>query len=381
MDMLSFLFAVVLLAIAMAGVVLRKTYYFVPPRELKRQAEAGDQVARTLYRAVAYGGSLRALLWLVIAAASAGGFVVLARLAPAWMGFVAVVILLWLAFSWLPNSRVTSLGARLAVWLTPAIAWTLNHVHPLLDAPARRLQGRYAGGHTGLFERQDIIDLLDAQSRQPDSRVTAEEIDLVKHVLNFSDYKVRDVLRPRTQIKSVSAGDAIGPVLLDELHASGQSSFPVKKSARGKEIIGTLHLNDIGIHSSGTVADHMTGGVTYIHESDNLADALHVFYQTKRQLFVVVNSFEEYVGIITMEDILHQLVGRPEPNETLGSHDDPAAVAARHPQAAPSEVIEPDATEKPAEEAGEPITAELEPELVSVDDPAEAEVEDIKINE
>lgn len=329
MNMLEFLAAVVLILVTVTAVILRKTYYFVPFRELKRQAEGGDDLARTLYRAVAYDGSLRTLLWLVIGLSAAGAFVLLAQVAPAWMGFLLIAILLWLTFSWLPGSRLSSPAARLAVTLTPVVVAVLNWTRPLL-ALAERVRQRYTPSHTGLFEKADFLALLDRQSRQPDSRITPEELDLVKHVLSFGDYKVRDTLRPRKLVKAVAAGDAIGPVLLDELHASGQTSFPVKKGPRSETIVGTLHLSDVGIHSTGTVKDHMHEGVTFVHEADSLADALHAFYQTKRQLFVAVNSFEEYVGVITLQDILHQLVGRPEPNETLGSHDDLAAVAARH---------------------------------------------------
>lgn len=355
MHMLSFIFAIVLLLLAIITVVLRKTYDVIPNHELKRQAAAGNQLARQLYRAAAYGLSLRILLWLLLAVTTAGGLVLLINVAPAWLSFVAVILLLWLAFSWLPNTRVTGLGVRLTTLLTPFIARLLHVLDPILQRLGAPFQRRYMSAGSGLYELQDLLDLLDLQASQPDSRITTEELDLMRQVLRFGEYKVRDVLRPRTLIKSVATSDAIGPILLDELHASGQTAFPVKKTPRSKEIVGSLHIGDIGIHSTGTVAEYMTAGATYIHESDSLADALHVFYQTKRQLFIVINSFEEYVGVLTLEDILHELVGRPDPDENLGSHDDAGAVAARHPRKKP---LQPDVEvsmddEKPAEPVSE----------------------------
>ncbi|HEY1063962.1 MAG TPA: CBS domain-containing protein [Candidatus Saccharimonadales bacterium] len=343
--MLSFIVALLLLTLSLLAVILRKVYSLVPAHELKRQAAAGNHLAKELFAAVSYGVSLRVLLWLVLVLASASAFVILAQIFAPLFAILAVALVLWLAFSWLPSSRVTSWSTRLAQKTTPAVVWLLNYLDPLLRRLAEPFIKRYPEGHSGIYEIRDVLDLLDLQSRQPDSRITPEEIELIRQVLQFGDRKVRDVLRPRDQIKSIALNDAIGPIILDELHASGQTVFPVKKSPRSKEIVATLHINDVGLHSKGTVEDYVVPGVTYIHESDSLADALHVFYQTKRQLFVVINSFEEYVGVLTLEDILHTLVGHPAPNESLGSHDDSASVAARHSAVkTESEVAESDET-------------------------------------
>lgn len=330
MHMLSLFFTVLLLAIAMIAVVLRKVYTMVPERELKRQAADHNQLAKQLYEAVSYGGSLRSLLWMVIAFAGAGSFVLLAQATAGLIAVCVVALALWVAFAWLPSTRVSSVGVRLTTLLTPVVVWLLRYTDPVLRRVYNLATNRYVPSHSGLYELEDLLDLLALQADQPDSRITTEELLLIRSVLQFGDHKVRDVLRPRKQVKAVALSDAIGPVLLDELHASGQTVFPVKKAPRSTEIVASLHLGDLSLHSTGTVEDYASKGVTYMHESDNLADALHAFYQTKRQLFVVINSFEEYVGVLTLEDILHTLVGRPEPDESLGSHEDSAHVAARH---------------------------------------------------
>ena len=330
--MLSLLSAIVLLVLALVAVVLRKTYDMVPAHELKRQAASDNQLAKQLYAAVAFGPSLRILLWLVLALSSAGAFVLLATSLAPLVAVIVVAVVLWLAFSWLPDTRVSSWSTRIAQAITPSVVAILHKADPILARVARPFQKHQVPNHSGLYELQDMLDLLDLQSRQPDSRITTEQIDLIRNVLTFGNQKVRDVLRPRNTVKTVALNDAIGPVLLDELHASGQTVFPVKKTPRSKDVVASLHIDDVGLHSTGLVEDYVAQGVTYIHESDSLADALHVFYQTKRQLFVVINSFEEYVGVLTLEDILHTLAGSPAPDEELGSHDDSATVAARHPK-------------------------------------------------
>ncbi|HEY9712722.1 MAG TPA: hypothetical protein V6C72_04595, partial [Chroococcales cyanobacterium] len=75
-----FIFALVCIALSFIALTLRKTYYYLPERELKRQAKNGDKLAKVLYRAVAYGQSLQLLLWLLIGLFAALGFVLLARI-------------------------------------------------------------------------------------------------------------------------------------------------------------------------------------------------------------------------------------------------------------------------------------------------------------
>jgi len=61
-SMLGFIFGLLLAAISLILWTLDRTYQHVPSRELKRLARSGDEVAALLYRAVAYGMSLRLLL-------------------------------------------------------------------------------------------------------------------------------------------------------------------------------------------------------------------------------------------------------------------------------------------------------------------------------
>ena len=329
--MLLYISALIALLLAFSALTLRKTYYYLPEAELKRQAKSGDSLAKVLWRAVAYGQSLQLLLWILIGVFAAVGFVLFARVAPPIFGFVAVALLLWLAFAWTPTTKLTRIGARLSRWFTPTIVWLLSWTATPLSG-LTRFGHRFhpVVVHTGLYQKEDLLTLINRQKQQPDSRVAVGELELAERALRFDKYKVRDVLIPRKQVKIVGRGDAVGPILLDELHATGHSRFPVYGKAPD-DIIGTLHLMSLDeAKQGGHVRDFMEKGVIYVHESDTLADALRAVYTTKHQLFVVINSFEEYVGILTLEDILHTLIGHPIDDEFDG-HRSIAAVAARHP--------------------------------------------------
>ncbi|HVX57700.1 MAG TPA: CBS domain-containing protein [Candidatus Saccharimonadales bacterium] len=327
--MSNIVYAVISLLLCLGGVVVRKTYFRLPLRELKRRAEHHDTAAQAMYRAVAYGNSLRSLLWLYIGLTAALGLILLAREIHIWISLFIVGPLLWIAFSLIPASRTTRIGTWLTVTVTPVVAWLLNYVHPWLDRAARTVEHRYAAPrHTQLYERDDLVRLLERQQHQEDSRFTPEQLEIAIRALGFDDRLVADVMTPRKKIKTVLADDTIGPILIDELHKSGQAEALVRDKAKGP-FVGTLKFSRLGIDSTGHVRDLMDPTVYYVHENDTLAEALHAFFVTNHPVFVVINSAEEYVGVIRVEDMVRQLVGHI-PGDDFDQYADAAAVAARH---------------------------------------------------
>lgn len=327
--MLTFIIALILLACTLYGIALRKTYDFLPAKELKRQARQGDKVARVLYRAVAYGASLRLLLWLFIGITAAAGFVLFARVTPPLLAFVAVAGLLWYGFAWMPSGQVSTIGAKLVVWTTPAIARLLSYLHPVFSRAHGLMQSRRPVlFHTGLYEREDLIELIELQRAVPGNRISDEELDVVVHALSFGELTVEQVMVPRRVVVMASSSDVIGPILMDELHDSGHSRFPVHIDGDKDKIVGTLYLHDlVEAKHGGSVKDVARRSVYYAHEDQTLYQLLHAFLKTKHHLFIVVNSFEEYVGIITIEDVIEQIIGHKIEDE-FDKYDDLRAVAA-----------------------------------------------------
>ncbi|MCA9325450.1 CBS domain-containing protein [Candidatus Saccharibacteria bacterium] len=331
--MVSYVAAVALALLVCLAISWQKAYFFLPAKELKRQAEAGDPVAATLWRVVAYSRSLRVFLWLVIGFGSAGSFLLLSNVAPPVLALIAIVGLLWLMFAWLPYSRLHPWSVKTAATATPVIAWIVITFDPVFRRIASLANTRLSlSRHTGIFEREDLIELLEKQKAQTDSRLSLEELELATNALHFGDKTVRSAMTARGKVKAVSADEAISPVFLDELHKTGHDRFPVYKG-KVNNFVGTLYLHRLtdvneGKGAKGHVRDYMHTGVIYVHEKDSLAQALHAYYFSKFSLFIVVDKHQDYVGILTVDDILHTLLGKPGELEFV-QFDSKSAVAAK----------------------------------------------------
>jgi CBS domain containing-hemolysin-like protein len=322
------LLILILAALTVMSVSVQKIYHNVPLKELKRRAAKGDEVAKGLFRAVSYGVSLDVLLWGIIGLCAAGFVVALSSRLPSWLAVFGCASLLWVAFAWLPNSRVTNWGEKIAQTVAPALAWVLERLYPLFNKIGELLKnhGRITV-HSGIYQKEDLVELLDKQAHQPDNRMTAYELGIVKSTLTFSDKIIRDHMTPKRVVKTVSGDDVVGPLLMDELHKSGFSRFPVTE-AETEEVIGTLYLKDlVKAKQGGAVRSVMKKKVYYVNEEKPLQHALQAFLRTKHHLFVVVNGFEEVVSVITIEDVLEQVLGKQIVDE-FDKYEDLRAVAA-----------------------------------------------------
>jgi len=325
---MSFILGITFAGITLLAIGLQRTYYHYPVKELKRRARAGDPLAQMLYKPVSYGVSLQVLLWTIVVVSTALSFVLLAKSLDTWPAFFAVAVLVWIGFVWLPSSHLTTISTHLATWLTPGVTWLVAHLHPILEWVGNFFRThRHVSIRTNLYEKEDLIELLERQRGLPESRIEPHDIDLLQHALEFGDKLVHDAYVPFRSVTLVNNQEAIGPKLMDDLYKSGFSRFPVY-DGETTNIIGTLYMKDlIKRKSGGHVKDVMRDEVFYVHENFTLQQALQAFLKTKHHLFVVVNSFEEFVGIITIEDILEQVIGKQIVDE-FDKYEDMRAVAA-----------------------------------------------------
>lgn len=326
---MSLIFGGIFALLTLVAIGLTRTFAQLPPKELKRRARQGDQLADMLYRAASYGVSLQVLLWAMVAVFAALSFTLLAIGLEPWFAFFVIAFLIWLGFLWLPAGELTRWGATMARYAAPALAWLLNYLHPLLERVGDfAFRHRHFQVRTKLYEKEDLVELLDYQIKQSDNRISKADIELVQSALQYGDKQVADILVPVRVVTTVSSAEPIGPKLMDELYKSGHSRFPVI-DAEADAIVGTLYLRDlVGKDKKGHVRDVMRAQVYYVHEDFTLQQALHAFIKTKHHLFIVVNSFEEFVGIVTIEDILEQVLGKQIVDE-FDQYDDMRAVAAK----------------------------------------------------
>lgn len=180
-----------------------------------------------------------------------------------------------------------------------------------------------------IASKEELLHVIE-QSRDI---ISHDELRAIKGVTQFGDKIVRDFMTPRSVIDSITTEEHVGPLLLDKLHNTGHSRFPVVVNDLD-HVVGMLHIRELltihGGSNSHTVEEVMNKSVYYIHEDQTLQHALAAFIKARSHLFVVVNEYRETVGLLSLEDVIEQLIGR-EIMDEYDLHDDLRAVASRNP--------------------------------------------------
>lgn len=181
------------------------------------------------------------------------------------------------------SKRLTTFSDRLEKQLTPARSAVMDNIE--LD---------YA------------IDLL------PETEASMEEKQILKGIRKFSDTTVKQVMRTRLDVSGIPDSSSFQEVIgkVEELH---YSRLPVYKSDLD-EIIGILHTKDLlpHVHIENPEAfdwHSLMRPAFFVHEQKLIEDLLQEFRNRRMHFAVVVDEFGGTSGIVTLEDIMEEIIG------------------------------------------------------------------------
>jgi magnesium and cobalt transporter len=156
--------------------------------------------------------------------------------------------------------------------------------------------------------REELIEEL--RHARANGLLTNDTLSMVEGAIEVADLTVADVMVPRAQMVSLPI-DAPREQILDEVLESGHSRFPVHAGDKD-EILGILLAKDLlRCFVQGATSDirSLLRPVTMIPESKRLNILLKEFRLSRNHMAIVVDEYGGVAGIVTIEDVLEQIVG------------------------------------------------------------------------
>ncbi len=140
--------------------------------------------------------------------------------------------------------------------------------------------------------------------------VASEQRRMLHGVFDLSETRVRDVMLPRTEIVGVEAGSSFNAVL-DILRQARHSRFPVYRESLDN-IVGVIHSKDIleyiGQEERFSLK-RLWRKPHFVPESNRIALLLQSFRKRKEHLAIVVDEYGGVEGLVTLEDVVEEIVG------------------------------------------------------------------------
>jgi magnesium and cobalt transporter len=169
-------------------------------------------------------------------------------------------------------------------------------------------------------DREQLLDLLRASHER--ELLDADALSMIEGVLQVSELTAGDIMVPRSQMDVIEVGDR-PEAFLPRVIETGHSRFPVIDQERDN-VVGILHAKDLlryYAEESFDVRDMLRPAI-FIPESKRLNVLLRDFRANHNHMAIVVDEYSGVAGLITIEDVLEQIVGDIEDEYDFDEEED-----------------------------------------------------------
>jgi Mg2+/Co2+ transporter CorB len=242
---------------------------------------------------------------------------------------VTVLIVVFAAV--LPKTYALAYSDRVALVVAPVMRGIIVVLTPFTKAIEfvvrqflKLTPGKADDDANILAAHEEIRGTIDLQAKE--GTVARGDANMLGGVLDLRDLQVADIMVHRTKMETINADDPPSKVL-DELLKSQYTRAPVWRD-EPENIVGVLHTKDLlaalarlGWDPSKLDIMSFATQPWFVPDTTSLKDQLNQFLKKKAQLALVVDEYGEVQGLITLEDILEEIVGQiADEHDTQETH-------------------------------------------------------------
>jgi len=238
------------------------------------------------------------------------------------IAFVAVTLVIALASiivgELVPKTLALNFPERLALAVARPIGVMQTVLSPIVWVVSRlsfvlvRLLGGTERPQAGYLSTEELKILVETGSEQ--GGIEEDEKEMIHGVIELGEKRVHEVMVPRIGIRAVNVDDPMDDIL-DTLVRAGHSRLPVFEENLDN-IVGILYAKDLLPYLKGNGSGKRTIDLrslvrppVYIPESKAVDELLHEMQIAKRHIAIVVDEYGGTAGLITMEDVVEEIVG------------------------------------------------------------------------
>ena len=202
---------------------------------------------------------------------------------------------------------------RISAYVLTPIAQSFQFLSELLLRPFGVKHARQM-----YITEEDIRAVVNVGAEQ--RVIEEEERELIHSVMEFGDTIVREVMKPRPEMVAVSVDDSPRRAL-DVVISEGYSKLPVYQESKD-DVVGVVHDRELLVAlANGSLAHtslrSLMRPAVHVPESKKIAELLREMQRDKFSMAIVVDEYGGTAGLVTMEDLLEEIVG-----EIRDEHDE-----------------------------------------------------------
>ncbi len=278
--------------------------------DLRRKTEIGDKNAIKIYPIRKNGNLLLCTLLIGNVAVNSTLSIYLGSIASGFTAGLIATALIVVFGEIIPQAAFSRyaliLGARFA-WLVKIFIIIL---FPICWPLAWLLNKSLGEEIPTVYSKHELMKIVEGHENMKESEIDEDEEKIIKGALSYSEKKVREIMTPRVEVFSLPTKQLLDKEMLKNIYKAGHSRIPVYQDDRDN-IIGVLYGKDLIANdiNGKTVGDLARRDVIFVDCDKPLDQLLNAFKKTRHHLFVVLNEYGGMSGIVTIEDVLEEIIG------------------------------------------------------------------------
>jgi Mg2+/Co2+ transporter CorB len=239
-----------------------------------------------------------------------------------------ITILIVIFAAVLPKTYALAYADRVALIVAPimrGLIYVLTPFTKAIEFVVRQMlkltPGKADDAANILAAHEEIRGTIDLQAKE--GTVARGDAEMLGGILDLRDLQVADIMVHRTKMEMINADDPPSKIL-DQLLRSQYTRVPIWKE-EPENIVGVVHTKDLLLALSRTGWDPESLDIMssasepwFVPDTTSVKDQLNQFLKKKIQMALVVDEYGEVQGLITLEDILEEIVG-----QITDEHDNP----------------------------------------------------------
>ena len=229
---------------------------------------------------------------------------------------ITVVVLIFGEIS--PKSLAKESPEAFAMFSAPimqVLMWILTPINFLFSLWKKLLSKLIRTDGTPSITEEELLTIV--EEAEQDGGIDEQESELIRSAIEFNDLQAVDIFTPRVDVEAVEVDDDKQTVA-DIFTKTGYSRLPVYEDTIDN-IVGIIHLKDFyaKVYTTDAPLTDIVKPTVFITRSMKIYDLHRLLQREKAHMAVIADEYGGTVGIVTMEDILEELVG-----EIWDEHDE-----------------------------------------------------------
>jgi metal transporter CNNM len=285
--------------------------------ELKRKISLGNKQAKKVYTVRKKGNLLLCTLLLGNVAVNSTLAIFLGNIASGVIAGLIATGLIVIFGEIIPQATFAryalAVGARTA-WLVKIFIIIL---FPICWPIAWVLDKTLGEEMPTVYSKKELMKIVEEHEGSKESDVDADEERIIKGALSFSNKTAEEIMTPRTVIYALKDDAVLNKTLLNKIKKEGFTRIPVYKKTID-DAVGILYAKDlINIKANRRVEEiYRKGKTLVIDKTIKLDILLNTFIKAKTHLAFVQDEYKGLEGVVTLEDILEEIIRQEIVDET-----------------------------------------------------------------